>query len=58
MMLVHPSSLEVNDEKQLHDSRNIANPADDEDGNLELLNGEENCPKWKGAPNLRQQCWR
>ena len=31
-------SLKVDDEKKLHDGRNIANPADDEDGDLELLN--------------------
>ena len=50
-------SLKVDDEKKLHDGRNIANPADDEDGDLELLNGDEDRPKRKGTPDLCQECW-
>ena len=51
-------SLKVDDEKQLHDGRNIADSADDEDGDLELLYGDEDYPKWKRAPNLFQECWK
>ena len=51
-------SLKVNDKEKLHGGRNIAHPADDEDDNLELLDGEEHRPKWKGAQNLCPQCWR
>ena len=51
-MIVFFPSLKVDEEKQLHDGRDVGNPADDKDRDLELLDGDEHRPKWKGAPNL------